>query len=91
MLAKVANKWVTPSAGDGSAGSIKDFKPRDVIRNKRKSMKERMRGEDGLLRKAKNAAKDTIKSKFRDMKDEIKDNGFAGLTNMFQGGRNDEL
>ena len=90
MLAKVANKWVTPATGDGSAGNIKGFKPRDVIKNSRKSMKERMRGEDGLLRKAKNAAKDTIKSKFRDMKDEIKDNGFAGLTNMFQG-RNDEL
>ena len=53
-------------------------------------MKERMRGDDGLLKMAKNAAKDTIKSKFRDIKDEIKDNGFAGLANMF-GGRNDEL
>ena len=90
MLAKVANKWVTPAAGDGSAGSIKGFKPRDVIKNKRKSMKERMRGDDGLLKMAKNAAKDTIKSKFRDMKNEFKDNGFAGLSNMF-GGRNDEL
>ena len=71
MLAKVANKWVTPTDGDGSIGSIKDFKPREAIKNKRKSLKERMRGEDGILRKAGDAAKGVIKSKFADMKDEF--------------------
>ena len=69
MLAKVANKWVTPTDEEGGdAASIKDFKPREVIREKRKNMKEKMRGEDGLLRKGASVAKDTAKSTLKDMK-----------------------
>ena len=65
MLAKVANKWVTPTGEDGEVtDSIKDFKPREVLKERRKSMKEKMRGEDGLLRKARQGARAAIKSTF---------------------------
>ena len=84
MLAKVANKWVTPTDEEGGdAASIKDFKPREVIKEKRKSMKEKMRGEDGLLRKGANVAKDTVKSTLKDMKSEFKEKGFDGIRGMF--------
>ena len=84
MLAKVANKWVTPTNEEGGdAASIKDFKPRDVIKEKRKSMKEKMRGEDGLLRKGATVAKSTVKSTLKDMKTEFKEKGFDGIRGMF--------
>ena len=28
MLAKVANKWISPTKGDGEGASMKDFNPR---------------------------------------------------------------
>ena len=64
MLAKVANRWVTPeNEENGEVGSIKDFKPREVIQNTRKNLREKIRGgggEEGFLKRAKNMAKSTI-------------------------------
>ena len=92
MLAKMANKFVNPIVDDeGNAASIKDFKPRDVIKNRRKNMKEKMRGPDGILKKIKGVAKDAIKSTLGDMKAEFKEKGFEGVKNMFKPGINDEL
>ena len=84
MLAKVANKWVTPSDGDGEGtASIKDFNARAVLKERRKNMKEKMRGEDGLLRKGATVAKSTVKSTLKDMKTEFKEKGFDGIRGMF--------
>ena len=61
MLAKVANRWVTPeNEENGEVGSIKDFNPREVIQNSRKNLREKIRGEEGFFKKAKNMAKSTI-------------------------------
>ena len=68
MLAKIANRWVNPVDSEGVAASIKDFRPRDVIKGGRKKMKEKMRGEDGIFKKIKGVAKDAIKSTLGDIK-----------------------
>ena len=46
-------------------------------------MKEKMRGEDGLLRKGATVAKSTVKSTLKDMKTEFKEKGFDGIRGMF--------
>ena len=66
MLAKTANRWVNPVDDEGNIASIHDFRPREILRDRRRHRKAK--GEDGYFKKIKNVAKDTIKSTLSEMK-----------------------